>query len=109
MGKLETRDGKRSKKENLQKTILYSVAAVGALSVGLVAPNVIGAMYKLKIIPKPRQKEYVASSASKLVKRGLLRFENGYYKLTREGERILRKCPDESPGLFFNLKNLVIF
>lgn len=63
----------------------------GILAIGLVAPNVIGAMNKLGILPNPRRKEYVSSSASKLVKRGLLKFENGYYQLTSTGKRILRR------------------
>ncbi|MBI1974646.1 MAG: hypothetical protein HYS51_02260 [Candidatus Zambryskibacteria bacterium] len=91
MGKLERENKKRSKKENLQKLILKTVAITGILAVGLVAPNVIGAMDKLGIIPRIRQKEYTSSSASKLVKRGLLKFENGYYQLTQKGESILRR------------------
>ncbi len=91
MGKIEERNRKRSRKENLQKIILGSVAAVGILGVGLVAPNVIGAMSKLGIIPNPRRKEYISSSASKLVKRGLMKFENSYYQLTNKGEKILRR------------------
>ncbi|MCR4279224.1 MAG: hypothetical protein NUV78_00605 [Candidatus Zambryskibacteria bacterium] len=91
MGKLEKKNSKRQHKENLQKIILGSVAAVGVLSIGLVAPNVIRAMDKLGILPNPRRKEYISSSASKLVKRGLMKFENGYYQLTEGGERILRR------------------
>ena len=91
MGKLETLARKRARKENLQKLILESVAAVGILSIGLVAPNVIKAMNKLGILPNPRRKEYVSSSASKLTKRGLMIFKDGYYRLTLEGEKILRK------------------
>ena len=85
MGKLEVKSKKRSKKENLQKIILGSVAVAGVLSVGLLAPNVLGAMAKLGTIPKSRQKEYVSSSASKLTKRGLLKFNGVYYELTKKG------------------------
>ncbi|MDO8471224.1 MAG: hypothetical protein Q7S49_01295 [bacterium] len=87
MGKLE----ERNRKENLQKLILNSVATIGVLSIGLVAPNVIGAMNKMGILPKLRQGEYISSSAVKLVKRGLLEFENGSYRLTVEGEKVLRR------------------
>jgi DNA-binding transcriptional regulator PaaX len=82
MGQLEKKNGVRRRKENLQKIILGTVSTVGVLSISLVAPNVIGAMKKLGILPRLRQKEYVSSSASKLVKRGLLKFKNGYYQLT---------------------------
>ena len=91
MGNLEERNRKRVKRENLQKVILYSVAAVGILGVALVAPNAIQAMDKLGILPNPRRREYITSSASKLAKRGLMKFEDGYYKLTEKGEKLLRK------------------
>src|SRR3989344_5822735 len=91
MRELEERNRKRVRKENLQRVILGSVAAVGILGVALVAPHVISAMDKLGILPNPRRKEYISSSASKLVKRGLMKFENGYYQLTDEGEKILRR------------------
>lgn len=87
MGKLE----ERNKKENLQRLILNSVATVGILSIGLIAPNVIRAMSKMGILPKQRQREYISSSAAKLAKRGLLKFENGSYQLTTEGEKVLRR------------------
>ncbi|MDO8589726.1 MAG: hypothetical protein Q7R69_00405 [bacterium] len=91
MGKLEKKDRKRGGKENLQRIILSSVAAVGALSIGLIAPNVINALNKLGILPKLRQQEYTSSSASKLVRRGLLKFKDGYYRLTIDGEKVLRR------------------
>jgi len=48
-------------------------------------------MGKLGILPNPRRKEYISSSASKLVKRGLMIFKDGYYQLTLEGKKILRR------------------
>jgi len=91
VGKLEEQNRKRVRKENLQRVILGSVAIVGVLSVGLLAPNVIVTMNKLGILPNPRRKEYISSSASKLTKRGLLKFRDGYYQLTKEGEKLLRR------------------
>lgn len=91
MAKLEERSRKRARKKNLQKIILESVAAAGVLSIALVAPNVIKALGKTGIIPNRRQKEYIGSSASKLVKRGLLVFDDGRYKLTSKGENVLKR------------------
>src|SRR3989344_4883144 len=91
MGKIEEKNRKRSRRENLQKIILETVATAGALSIGLVAPNVIGVMNKLGILPNPRRREYVSSSASKLVRRGLMEFKDCYYQLTVDGKRILRR------------------
>ncbi len=91
MGKLEKSNRDRVARRNLQKIILQSVAIAGVLSVALVAPNVIGAMSKLGLIPRKREKEYISSSASKLAKRGLVVYDGHKYCLTREGESILRR------------------
>ncbi|MCR4279406.1 MAG: hypothetical protein NUV78_01570 [Candidatus Zambryskibacteria bacterium] len=91
MGKLEENNKKRINHSDLQKLILHTIAAAGILSVGLVAPNVIGAMTKLGILPKRRQGEYTRSSANKMVERGLLRYNGKFYELTPTGERLLRR------------------
>lgn len=91
MGKLEERSIKRLRKDRLRRIILDTIATAGILGVGIIAPNVIGAMSKLGILPKPRQKEYISSSAAKLTKQGMLKFEDGYYKLTANGESLLRR------------------
>ncbi|MEK7194482.1 MAG: CRISPR-associated endonuclease Cas2 [Patescibacteria group bacterium] len=70
---------------------MKAVQTAGMLSLALVAPNVIKSMKQLGLIPKSRQGEYVASSASKLAKRGLLKFQNGRYEITPIGEKVLRK------------------
>lgn len=75
----------------MQNAILQTVAVAGVLSVALIAPNVIGALAKLGIIPNKRQKEYISSSASKLVKRGLLFYNGKKYQMTSRGESLLRR------------------
>ena len=89
MGKLEQQSSNRSKRKKLQNIILATVATAGILSVALVAPNVISAMGKLGFIPNKRQKEYVSSSASKMVKKGLLKFNGKFYELTEKGKEQL--------------------
>src|SRR3989338_10942829 len=91
MGKLEEKSHKRSKRKNLQKIILDTVAVAGILGVGLLAPNVIGAMDKLGLLPNRRQKEYVSSSVSKMVKKGLLKFNGKFYELTPLGQVQMRR------------------
>lgn len=91
MGKLEESNKRRVKRGEIQKLILETVKLVGALSVGLVAPNVIGAMAKLGILANKRHSEVVKSSAYKLVKKGLLKFNGKFYELTSEGEKKLRQ------------------
>ena len=90
MGKLEKNNRKRVRRGEIQKLILNSVKLAGVLSIGLVAPQVIGAMGKLGLLPNKRQDEIVRSSASKLVKKGLLVYQDGRYKLTEAGENKLR-------------------
>ena len=89
MGKIEYKNRKRTKRKHLQKMILRSIAVAGVLSIGLLAPNVLGAFGKLGIIPSNRQREYIASSASKLKKRRLISFNGKGYQLTTEGKRLL--------------------
>ncbi len=96
MGILEERSGKRTRKGRVQKIILHSVATAGILSIALVAPNVLKAMKKLGLVPKLRQKEYVSSSASKMVKKGLMEFKDGHYQITKKGEELLRLWDIES-------------
>ncbi|OHA91708.1 MAG: CRISPR-associated endonuclease Cas2 [Candidatus Zambryskibacteria bacterium RIFCSPHIGHO2_01_FULL_44_22b] len=91
MGGLEENSKRKAKKGEVQRLILKSVKLAGILSIGLVAPNVIGAMDKLGLISNKRQGEIVSSSASKLAKKGLLKFNGKYYELTEEGEIRLRQ------------------
>ena len=90
MGILEKNSRRKAKRGEIQKLILRSVKVAGLLSIALVAPNVVGAMAKLGIISTKRQSEIVNSSASKLAKKGWLKFNGKYYELTAEGERKLR-------------------
>ncbi len=90
MGKVEIKSKKKARRGDIQKIILHTIAATGVLAVTLVAPQVIGAMGKLGLLPNLRQGEIIKSSASKLVKRGLLVYKDGRYQLTHEGERTLR-------------------
>ncbi len=91
MGKLEEINKKRIRRRDLQHIVLNTIKIAGFLSIGLLAPNIISSMKKLGLLPKPRQHEYISTSASKLAKRGLLKFENGRYCLTSPGERLLRR------------------
>jgi len=90
MGKLEIKSKKKAKRGDIQKIILRTIEITGVLAVALVAPQVLGAMNKLGLLENLRQGEIIKSSASKLVKRGLLVYKDGYYQLTHEGEKTLR-------------------
>ena len=90
MGKMELQSRLRTRKNNIQKIILGTVAAAGLLGIVAVAPNVIGAMAKLGIIPTKRQKEIIKRSRERLVSRGLLEYKDGFLRLTKNGEAELR-------------------
>jgi DNA-binding transcriptional regulator PaaX len=64
--------------------------AAGILSVGLLAPNAIGAMGRLGLLPSKRQKEIIEKSSARLVKRGLLEYQGSKLRLTPKGEAALR-------------------
>ncbi len=91
MSILEERSRKKTRRKDLQHMILNTVKVAGFLSIGVLAPNVLGSLKKLGFLPNPRRKEYVTSSASRLTKRGFLKFENGRYNLTLPGEKLLRR------------------
>ena len=95
MGKLEESSRRRARKGEIQKLILEVVKLAGVLSIGLVASNVIGAMSKLGLLSNKRQDEIVRSSASKLAKKGFLKFNGKYYELTPEGEQKLKRLSIE--------------
>lgn len=75
----------------IQKLILETVKFVGITSIGLVAPPVVTAMYKLGIITNKRQEEIVRSSATKMVKKGLLKYNGKFYEVTILGQSKLRE------------------
>ena len=87
MGELE----KKSRKREVQRLILGTIAAVGVLSVAVLAPNVIGAAAKLGLMPNTRDSEIIKRSTARLRKRGLIWMKDGHYVLTEAGEKILRK------------------
>ena len=90
MGRLEIESRKRTQRANLKKIILSTVAIAGALSVVAVAPNALGAMMKLGLVPTKRQKEFINSSRSRLLQKGLLASQDGFLRLTPKGEKVLR-------------------
>ncbi len=90
MGQLEYRSRKNTQRANLKRIILGTVAVTGVLSVALVAPNALTAMDKLGLVPAKRQKEFIRASRERLVRQGLLRYENKLLRLTLKGEGALQ-------------------
>lgn len=82
---------RRNRKANLQKIILGTIKLGGVLAIGMLAPNVLGAMGKLGLVPHQRQKESIISSRKNLVQKGLLKYKNGNLEITEKGRGILEK------------------
>lgn len=92
MGKIEEQVRRRFKKNQLRKVIIGTVAAAGILSVGLLAPNVVGAMAKLGIINTKRRKEVINRARDRLIAAGILaRNAQGYLTVTKKGDVLTRQ------------------
>ena len=86
MGKLEESGRRKTKRKNIQSMILGTVGMAGLIGVALVAPNVVGAMGKMGVLPGPRQREIVNRARNRMVRKGLLKRENGFLRLTPRGQ-----------------------
>jgi len=96
MGKLEKELKTRIKRENIQKAILSGIAAVGLLSVAVLAPNALQALKFFGIEPKNKWQKYnISHSIKRLKDHGLIYFEvtskGTFARLTQKGEDKLRK------------------
>lgn len=90
MGKLEKDVQKEIRKTKLNKAIISALALSGALAVAVVAPNVLGALGKVKFLS---QRKYAIKTAfSRMIQKGYITLEkrNGvsYARLTPKGEHI---------------------
>lgn len=78
---------RRQKRKDLQKIILRTVAAVGLISVAVLAPNALQALDVLGSRKNKRQKEYLTRSAEKLIRHGFLEeTDENTLRLTKKGE-----------------------
>jgi hypothetical protein len=89
--KLEEQVKRRKKRADLQRIILSTIEVVGIMTVAAVAPNVLGAMGKMGLLPHQRQKEAILNSRKRLVERGLLRYKNKKLEITNEGRKLLMR------------------
>lgn len=89
MGKLEEDNRKNIRRTKLQEAILATIASEGRLGASALIPEILNSLLKLDIPSSVRKAEVVKSTASRLVKKGLLKFENGHYAATAAGAAIL--------------------
>lgn len=91
MSEIEKELKKESKKANIQKIILNSIATVGILSVALLAPNALQALKSFGLDKKLKNFKYNTNrSLSRLISLGLVVFieKDGkkYLRLTEKGK-----------------------
>ena len=84
MGALEQKNKRNIRKTKINKAVLGVLALSGALAVGLLAPNVIGALGRLGVLRS--QKQAVTRSLDRLVAQGYVRRDKGKIRLTQKGE-----------------------
>lgn len=82
---MEEKSRINSRRTNIRNIILRSVQVAGLLSIAVVAPNVVGAMHKLGLMPSLRQNEISKRSYKRLVAGGYLVFKDGFLRLTPKG------------------------
>ena len=85
MGKLEGEMRKEIRRTKLNAAIIGTLAVGGVLAVGLIAPNVLGAVGKL--INPYQKKQNVKKSLTRLIQKGYVSLEEGHAQLTSKGEK----------------------
>jgi len=96
MGELEKNLKARTKKENIQQAILASIAAVGLLSMAVVAPNALQVLKLFGIKPKNKWQKYnLKHTIQRMKDQKLVCFETTkrgtFMRLTQKGQEKLRK------------------
>ncbi|OGG55164.1 CRISPR-associated endonuclease Cas2 [Candidatus Kaiserbacteria bacterium RIFCSPHIGHO2_02_FULL_49_11] len=90
MGTKEIESRKRKRRGDLKLMVLQSIMAAGLLRVAALAPNVIGAMGKMGLLPSKQQANSIHNARRRLVAEGLLVYKDNNLCVTERGERALR-------------------
>lgn len=92
------RQAAREKRIEVQKIILLSIGAAGLIGAALIAPNILGAIHRIRKMTRQndhRYRNYIDTAIGRLKRKGLLESvrDGGkvYFRLTDEGERELLK------------------
>ena len=88
MGLSETKVAHRRRRNQIQNVVLGAVAVTGFLAVSALAPNALGALVKMGLVPTARQKESVARARKNLLRRGLLMYKDGWLRITPKGHAL---------------------
>ena len=92
MGVLEEKTRIDIRKTKVQEAILMVLVSGGRLGGDLLIKQALDSLLGTDFsTTPPRRSEVVRSAASRLCKKKLLKFENGYYSVTNAGEELLNK------------------
>ena len=90
MGTLEESARKNIRRTKVQEAILTALVSGGRMGGDLLLKQVVDTLLGTDFsTTPPRRGDVVKSAASRLVKRGLLKFENGHYVATSRGAQVL--------------------
>lgn len=89
MGQMEKRREAIMRRTKLNKAIIAVVGTAGILALGAVAPGVIGALGKMRLLPQERYR--IKTSLGRMIKKGYVEVEQQggekRVRLTEKGER----------------------
>jgi len=89
MGEIEKISKTNTRKTKMQETILSYVISGGRVGGNALAKQVVDSIFGTDFATdSPRRNEIVKTVASRLSRKGLLKFENGHYSPTRTGEKL---------------------
>ncbi len=97
MGALEGISKKNTRRRNLKRVVLGTVALAGLIGVSLLAPNSLQYLKKLGMLPGKRQKESINACRDRLIRRGFVEYHGRMLRLTRAGEIELRRMGWSTP------------
>lgn len=80
----------RWKRNELSALILRTIEGVGLIGMALVAPNVVGAIGKMGLLPHQRDTESIKRAVDRLYERGYLKHTGGKLAMTEKGRMRLQ-------------------
>ena len=89
MGKLEEANKKIVRRTKIQEAVLVTLASGGRKGATLLVPEVLNQLFNLDLPTSSRLGETVKSAASRLCRKGLVKFEHDHYSMTPTGKRVL--------------------
>lgn len=87
MGKLEKEVRSEIRRTRINSAIITALAVGGALTIAVLAPNVLGVLGQIHRSKSYQRKQNIKKSISRLIDRGYVANEKGVLCLTSKGER----------------------